>query len=410
MASMTWDRLIVDCRLATMIAGTPYGAIENGALLIRDGRIDFAGAAKDLPFDAWRATKIIDRLDGRWVTPGLIDCHTHLVFGGNRVAEFEARAGGTRYEDIAREGGGILSTVRATRASSEEDLIAGAQARLGQMMREGLTTVEIKSGYGLDRDTELRMLSAARALGRHTGVRVHATYLGLHTLPPESVDDRATYVRFVAEDMLPAIAHARLADSVDAFLESIAFMREEVATVFNAAKKLRMPIRLHADQLCNGGGAALAAEYRALSADHLEYTDEDGVRALAKAGTVAVLLPGAFVFLRETQLPPIEALRRHGVPIAIATDCNPGSSPLLSPLMAMNLACAAFHLTPEEALVGFTRNAARALGLANEIGTLEAGKCADFAVWSIERPSELSYWMGGAPLWRCYAKGQPLQM
>ncbi len=404
-----WDRLIVDCRIATMRTdGTPYGTIEDGALLIGDGRIAFAGPRSELPADAEARTKDIDRLDDRWVTPGLVDCHTHIVFAGDRVADFDARQKGASYEDIARKGGGIATTVRATRAASEADLVETAARRLEQMIREGLTTIEVKSGYGLDRDTEFRMLSAAKELGRRYGVRVCATYLGLHALPPEYANNRASYLNLVVNEILPALKKAGLVDAVDAFMEPIAFTGEEISIFFQAAKKLNLPVKLHADQLGNRDGAKLAAEFHALSADHIEHADEAGVKALAQTGTVAVILPGAFLFLRETQKPPLELLRRYKVPMAIATDCNPGSSPIVSPLAAMHLACTLFALTPEEALAGMTRNGARALGLANDIGTLEIGKYADLAVWSIEHPSELAYWLGLKLCWKSYVRGAPL--
>ena len=402
-----WDRLIVDCRIATMReGGTAFGAIDDGALLIRDGRIAFVGARKDLPSDSAKGAKQTDRLGGRWVTPGLVDCHTHIVFGGNRVADFEARLKGESYEDIARRGGGIATTVRATRAASEAELIEAATPLLEEMRRNGLTTVEIKSGYGLDRETESRMLSAAKELGRKQGIRVRTTYLGLHALPPEFANKRAAYVELVVNDVLPALAEAKLIDAVDAFLEKIAFTADEVETFFRAAKKLGLPVKLHADQLGNGGGAALAAEFQALSADHIEHTDEAGVKALAKAGTVAVLLPAAFLFLRDTHKPPIELLRKHKVAMAVATDCNPGSSPTVSPLIAMHLACVLFGLTPEEALAGMTRNGAHALGL-DDVGTLEAGKAADLAVWNVDQPAELAYWLGRPLCERTYVAGVP---
>ncbi len=408
MTKAAWDRLIVDCRLATMAAnGAPYGAIEDGALLIRDRQPAFVGARSELPNGALNATKNVDRLDGRWVTPGLVDCHTHIVFAGDRVGEFEARLAGASYEDIARKGGGIAATVRATRAATQDDLVKAAAPRLQQMMSEGLTAIEVKSGYGLDRDSEFRMLSAAKELGRRFGIRVCTTYLGLHALPPEYANNRAAYVALVTNEILPALKQAGLVDAVDAFMEPIAFSGEEISVFFQAAKQLGLPVKLHAEQRGNRGGAALAARFRALSADHVEYADEAGVKALAKAGTVAVILPGAFLFLRETQKPPLELLRRYNVPVAIATDCNPGSSPIVSPLAVMHLACTLFGLTPEEALAGMTRNGARALGLANEIGTLETGKCADLAVWSVKQPSELAYWLGHSPCNTTYIQGQP---
>lgn len=386
------DRLITDCRLATMIeGGETYGLIEDGAIVIRDGRIVWAGARADLP--SHEATQT-DRLGGRWVTPGLVDCHTHLVFGGDRSGEFEQRLGGATYEEIARAGGGIVSSVAATRAASEDELYASAVGRLAGLKATGVTTVEIKSGYGLDRDGELKMLRVARRIGREAGVRVRTSYLGLHAVPPEWKADRGRYVDLAVDDILPA-AHAEgLVDAVDAYCEPIAFSTDEVGRLFDKAKALGLPVKLHADQLSDGGGAALAARYGALSADHVEYSDEAGVRAMAEAGVVAVLLPGAWLMLRETTMPPVDLLRRHGVAMAVATDCNPGTSPLASMTAAINLACVQFRLTPEEALAGATRIAARALGLEGEIGTIEAGKAADLAVWDIERPAELAYWLG----------------
>ena len=386
------DRLITDCRLATMVeGGAAYGAIEDGALLIREGRIAWVGARADLPAHLAVET---ERLDGRWVTPGLIDCHTHLVFGGDRSGEFEQRLGGATYEEIARAGGGIVSTMAATRAASEDDLYASALTRLAGLKATGVTTVEIKSGYGLDRDSELKMLRVARRIGREAGVRVRTSYLGLHAVPPEYRTDRAAYVDLAVDDILPA-AHAEgLVDAVDAYCEPIAFSTDEVARLFDKARTLGLPVKLHADQLSDGGGAALAGRYGALSADHVEHTTGAGVRAMAEAGVVAVLLPGAWLMLRETMLPPIDLFRAHGVAMAVATDCNPGTSPVASMTAAITLACVQFRLTPEEALAGATRHAARALGLADEIGTLEAGKAADLAVWDIERPAELAYWLG----------------
>jgi len=386
------DRLITDCRLATMVeGGAAYGAILDGALLVRDGRIVWAGARDDLPA---HEAATIDRLDGRWVTPGLVDCHTHLVFGGDRSGEFEQRLGGATYEEIARAGGGIVSSVAATRAASEDALYASAVARLAGLKATGVTTVEIKSGYGLDEESELKMLRVARRIGREAGVRVRTSYLGLHAVPPEWKTDRGRYVDLAVDDILPA-AHAEgLVDAVDAYCEPIAFSTEEVARLFDRAKALGLPVRLHADQLSDGGGAALAARYGALSADHVEHTNAAGVQAMAAAGVVAVLLPGAWLMLRETVLPPIDPFRRHGVAMAVATDCNPGTSPVASMTAAINLACVQFRLTPEEALAGATRIAARALGLEAEVGTLEAGKAADLAVWDIERPAELAYWLG----------------
>ncbi|WP_292027430.1 imidazolonepropionase [Brevundimonas sp. UBA2416] len=389
---MRADRLITDCRLATMAeGGAAYGAVEDGALLVRDGRIVWAGARAELPVHEAART---DRLDGRWVTPGLVDCHTHLVFGGDRSGEFEQRLGGATYEEIARAGGGIVSSVAATRAASEDELYASALGRLAGLKATGVTTIEIKSGYGLDHDSELKMLRVARRIGREAGVRVRTSYLGLHAVPPEWRTARGRYVDLAVDDILPA-AHAEgLVDAVDAYCEPIAFSTDEVGRLFDRAKALGLPVKLHADQLSDGGGAALAARYGALSADHVEHTTEAGVRAMAEAGVVAVLLPGAWLMLRETVLPPMDLFRRHGVAMAVATDCNPGTSPVASMTAAINLACVQFRLTPEEALAGATRIAARALGLQDEIGTLEAGKSADLAVWDIERPAELAYWLG----------------
>ena len=386
------DKLITGCRLATMVpGGEAYGAIEDGAILVRDGRIAWVGARAELPA---HETAEAERLGGRWVTPGLVDCHTHLVFGGDRSGEFEQRLNGATYEEIARAGGGIVSTMAATRAASEDELYANAVARLKGLKATGVTTVEIKSGYGLDHDSELKMLRVARRIGREAGVRVRTSYLGLHAVPPEHRQDRAAYVDKAVDEILPAAAAEGLVDAVDAYCEPIAFSGEEVARLFDKARALGLPVKLHADQLSDGRGAVLAAKYGALSADHVEHTSEAGVRAMAEAGVVAVLLPGAFLMLRETTPPPVDMFRRHGVDMAVATDCNPGTSPVASMTAAINLACVQFRLTPEEALAGATRHAARALGLADEIGTIEAGKAADLAVWDIERPAELAYWLG----------------
>lgn len=390
-----WDHLWINARLATMREGVgAYGAIENAALADKGGRFVFAGPMRDLPGKPDDlATRVIDAKN-QWITPGLIDCHTHLVFAGNRAAEFEQRLKGASYEQIAKAGGGIMSTVRATRAASEEDLTAQSRARFNALMSEGVTTVEIKSGYGLDLETELRQLRIARRLGAENYARVSATYLGLHALPPESAASRAAYVAEMSGPVLRAIAAEGLADAVDAFCEGIAFTAQETEQLFAAAAAVGLRVKLHADQLSDTNGAALAAKFRALSADHLEYTDAAGVAAMAKAGTVAVLLPGAFFVLRESRKPPVDAFRRARVPIAVATDCNPGTSPVVSLITTMNMACTLFGLTPEEALAGVTRNAARALGLQDETGTLEAGKAADYAVWPIGHPCELSYWIG----------------
>ncbi len=380
-----------NARLATFAAA---GDVARGTLAAEGGRIVYAGPAADAP--KFRGAERID-CDGRWITPGLIDCHTHLVHAGNRAREFEMRLKGATYEEIARAGGGILSTVAATRAASEGELLDASLPRLDALLAEGVTTVEIKSGYGLSLEDETNQLHAARALAERRPVTIVTTFLGAHAMPPEAKGDKDAYIDTVCRDMIPAIARAKLADAVDAFSETIAFSPEQVSRVFETAKAHGLRVKLHADQLSNSGGAALAARFGALSADHLEHTDEAGIVALAAAGSVAVLLPGAFYFLRETKLPPVELLRKHGVPIAIATDCNPGTSPLTSLLLTMNMAATCFRLTVDECLAGVTRNAARALGRA-DIGTLEAGKRCDLAIWDIEQPAELVYRMGFNPL------------
>jgi len=391
------NRLWTQARLATMSprVNAPYGAVEDGVVATRDGRIVYAGPRREAP--TLRAAETID-CSGRWITPGLIDCHTHLVYGGDRAHEFELRLQGASYEEIARAGGGILSSVRATRAASEDELFNSADRRLAELTREGVTTVEIKSGYGLDTESETKVLRVARRIARERDVTVRTTFLGAHAVPPEYKGRSGDYAALVAGPMLDAVVAENLADAVDVFCEGIAFSPEETRAVFVAAKAKGLAIKIHAEQLSNLGGAKLAAEMGALSADHLEHLDEDGVIAMAKAGTVAVVLPGAFYFLRETVKPPLDLLRKHGVPIALATDANPGTSPLTSPLMTLNMGCTLFRLTPEEALAGLTRNAARALGLADEVGTLEAGKACDLAIWDIERPAELSYRIGFNPL------------
>jgi imidazolonepropionase len=395
-----WDTLWLGAHLATMTqGGAPYGAIRDGAIGVKDGVIAWIGPRAELPGAAPDlALRTYACYAGEWITPGLIDCHTHLVFAGNRAGEFEQRLKGASYEEIARAGGGISATVAATRAATLYDLASSAERRLESFKADGVTTIEIKSGYGLDLDTERRMLQAARELAARQHIRVRTTFLGLHAIPPEYRDDRGAYVDLVCNEMLPALAGEGLIDAVDAFCETIGFSADEVARFFDAARALGVPMKLHAEQLSNQSGAALASSHRALSADHLEWLDDAGIEAMARAGTVAVLLPGAFYFLRETKLPPIDKLRAAGVLMAVATDCNPGTSPLTSPLIALNMACTLFHLTPEEALVGMTRNAAKALGLAHEIGTLEVGKAADFALWNVREPSELAYWLGAAPL------------
>ena len=393
-----WDAIWTGGRLATMVDGsTPYGAIEDGAIATEGGTIAWVGPRADVPGPPETLARDVHGLDGRWLTPGLIDCHTHLVYGGDRAHEFELRLQGASYEEIARAGGGIVSTVKATRAASEDDLFATARRSLSALVTEGVTTVEIKSGYGLDLDTELKQLRVARRLGEALPVTVKTSFLGAHALPPE-YDGRAEGYIDAVVAMMPQVAASGLADAVDAFCETIGFTAEQTARVFEAAGAHDLPVKLHADQLSDLGGAALAARYGALSADHLEYTSESGVAAMAKAGTVAVLLPGAFYVLRETKLPPIDAFRGAGVPIALATDCNPGSAPVTSLLLMLSMGCTLFRLTPEEALAGVTRNGAKALGMAKTHGALEVGKAADFAVWDIERPAELAYRVGFNPL------------
>lgn len=385
-------------RLATFAPGLPgLGAVDKGALAIRDGRIAFAGPEADLPASLLDGAETIDG-EGRWITPGLIDCHTHLVWAGDRAHEFELRLAGASYEEVARAGGGIVSSVAALRAASEDDLVRQSLPRLDALIAEGVTTLEVKSGYGLDLPSERKALRAARRLAGSRPVSVRTTFLGAHALPPEAGGDKDRYIAEVADTMLPALAAESLVDAVDAFCEGLAFSPEQVARVFDRAKALGLPVKLHADQLSNLGGAALAARYGALSADHLEHTDEAGAAAMARSGTVAVLLPGAYYFIRETKLPPVALFRRHGVPMAVATDANPGTSPLTSLLLAMNMAATLFRLTVDECLAGVTREAARALGILAEVGTLEAGKRADLAVWSVERPAELVYRMGFNPL------------
>ncbi|WP_024342588.1 imidazolonepropionase [Bradyrhizobium japonicum] len=400
-----FDRIWHNARLATMRADRPdLGEIQLGVIAALSGRIVYAGAQADFPADA-DAIERID-CDGRWITPGLIDCHTHLVYGGNRAHEFELRLKGASYEEVARAGGGIVSTVAATRRASEADLIASALPRLDALIAEGVTTIEIKSGYGLDTETEMRQLAAARNLGRQRPVAIRTSFLGAHALPVEADGDKNRYIDLVCKEMLPAVARTGLADAVDAFMEGIAFSAEQTARVFETARGLGLPVKLHADQLSNLGGAALAAKFSALSADHLEHTDEAGAAAMARSGTVAVLLPGAFYFIRETQKPPVETFREAGVHMALATDCNPGSSPLTSLLLAMNMGATLFRMTVAECIIGVTREGARALGVVDETGTLEAGKWCDLAIWDIERPAELVYRIGFNPLHRRVWRGQ----
>ena len=393
-----WDALWFDARIATMaVGGASYGAIEDAAIAVVDDRIAWLGPVAELPSEPADCAAETHDVGGRWITPGLIDCHSHIVYGGGRAAEFELRLEGASYEEISRAGGGIRSTVAATRAASEEDLFASAALRLADLTAEGVTTVEIKSGYGLDVETEIKMLRVARRLGEALPLTVKTSFLGAHAVPPEYEGRPGDYIDFVCLEALPA-AHAEgLVDAVDGFCETIGFTTKQTERLFVAARALDLPVKLHAEQLSDQGGAKLAARFGALSADHLEFLSDDGVEAMAAAGTVAVLLPGAFYFLRETKLPPIDAFRAAGVPIAIATDSNPGSSPVSSLLLMLNMACTLFRMTPEEALAGVTRNAAQALGMAESRGTLEAGKAADFAIWDIERPAELAYRIGANP-------------
>ena len=393
-----FDAVWIDVNVATLAAdaGAPYGAIENAAVAIKDGKIAWVGPRADLPaFDALAIP--VYKGQGGWLTPGLIDCHTHIVYGGHRAREFELRLQGASYQEIAAAGGGIVSTVKATREADEQTLYVSAKDRLNALMREGVTTVEIKSGYGLDVDNELKMLRVARLLGEHHPVDVRTTFLGAHALPTEFKDNADGYIDLVCGEMLSRVADEGLADAVDAFCESVGFDVDQTRRVFEAARARQLPVKLHAEQLSNLGGAKLAASFDALSVDHIEYLDEAGVEAIANSGTVAVVLPGAFYFLRETQMPPLDLLRKHGVPMAIATDANPGSSPLCSLLLMLNMACTLFRMTPEEALAGVTRHASRALGLQDSVGTLEVGKQADLVLWDIDHPAQLAYQYGVNP-------------
>lgn len=404
-----WDTLWTKGRLATMDGSRsePYGALEPGALATLDGRIAWIGHEAELPDAPERlARKVID-LENRWITPGLIDCHTHIVYGGNRAGEFEQRLGGASYEQIARAGGGILSTVRATREADEHTLVDTARRRLESLLAEGVTTVEIKSGYGLDKANETKILRVARQLGKTLPVRVVTSFLGAHALPEEYRNRPDQYLDLVCGEILDAVVEEGLADAVDAFCETIAFSVEQTERVFLAAQARGLPVKLHAEQLSDLGGSQLLARYGGLSADHLEYLSPEGVLCLADSGTVAVLLPGAFYVLRETQRPPVKLLREAGVPMAIATDCNPGSSPVVSLLLMLNMGCTLFAMTPEEALAGVTRHAAQALGLGDHLGTLETGKIADLAIWDIEIPAQLAYEIGANPLHSVARAGDP---
>lgn len=400
-----WDSLWRNVHLATMEAGTDYGIIRDAAIAVKDGKIAWLGAAQDLPVDY--VAQITHDGQGCWLTPGLIDCHTHMVYAGNRSNEFEARLNGVAYEEIARQGGGIVSTVKATRAATEQELMQASLPRVLSSLREGVTTLEIKSGYGLDTATEAKILRVARQIQRELPVRVTTTFLGAHALPPEFAGRADDYIDEVCERMLPAIVAEGLADAVDVFCEKIGFTPAQTERVFLAAQRHGLPVKLHAEQLSDQGGAALTAQYHGLSADHLEYLSDEGITAMQTHGTVAVLLPGAFYFLRETKYPPLAALRAAGVPIALATDCNPGTSPMTSPLLTMNMACTLFRMTPLEALQGVTHHAARALGLHHQIGSLSVGKQADFALWKIERPADLAYMIGVNPCVASVFSGLP---
>lgn len=398
-------RIWTNARLATLVPGTAgLGEIDRGLISAEGGRIVYAGPASDAP-DLTGEAEVID-CEGRWITPGLIDPHTHLVFGGDRAHEFELRLAGASYEAIARAGGGIVSTMAATRAASEDELVAAALPRLDALIAEGATTVEVKSGYGLSLEQELKSLRAARRLGKVRPASIATTFLGAHALPPEFAGDPDAYIDLVCGEMIPAVAREGLADAVDAFCEGIGFTRDQTRRVFEAARAHGLPVKLHAEQLTNLHGAALAAEFGALSADHLEHLDADGVAAMARAGVTATLLPGAYYFVRETKAPPIDLLRGAGVPMALATDCNPGTSPLTSLLLTMNMAATLFRLTVDECLAGVTREAARALGRLSQVGTLEAGKVCDLAIWDIDRPAELIYRMGFNPLHARVWRGQ----
>ena len=405
MPASRWDLLLTHANLATFAGDAPFGLIEDGALACVDGRIAWLGPMRELPSDAVAART--GDLGGALLTPGLVDCHTHLVFGGNRAHEFDMRLNGASYEDIAKSGGGIVSSVRATRAANEDELFAQSLPRARALLADGVTTLEIKSGYGLEPETERRMLRVARRIGTELGITVRTSFLGLHALPPEYRERRDDYVALVCDDMLPALAAEGLVDAVDAFCERIAFTPAETRRLFERATQLGLPVKLHAEQLSDQGGAALVASFDGLSADHLEHLGETGIAAMAQAGTVAVLLPGAFYALRETQLPPVAALHERGVPIAIATDCNPGTSPLLSLRLAANMACTLFRLTPEEALRGITTHAARALGFADR-GTLAVGQRADLVAWHAQHPAELCYWIGGPLARTVYVAGESI--
>lgn len=405
---MSWDLLLTNASLATFADESGYGLLNDAAVACQDGRIAWIGLMQDVPpLSAASARQIYDA-GGALVTPGLIDCHTHLVFGGERAQEFDRRLNGASYEDIARAGGGIVSTVRATRQASEDELLAQSLPRAQALLADGVTTLEIKSGYGLELESERRMLRVARRIGQTLGIHVQTSFLGLHALPPEYKERRGDYVALVCDELLPVLADEGLVDAVDAFCEGIGFSRAETQRVFEHARQLGLRVKLHAEQLSDLGGASLVAEFQGLSADHLEYLGNAGIEAMARAGITAVLLPGAFYALRETKLPPTDALRAHRVPMAIATDCNPGTSPLLSLRLAANMACTLFRLTPEEALRGITVNAARALGLADR-GKIAIGHHADLVAWNVKQPAELCYWIGGSLVRQVWVGGRSVE-
>lgn len=398
MSNFNWQRLWVNVNLMTMTdSGNSYGEILNGAIAIADGKISWLGRQQDLPSFSEENVEVIDG-KGQWLTPGLIDCHTHIVYGGQRANEFEMRLEGATYEQIAKAGGGIVSTVEATRKASHEELLKSALKRLKALHQQGVTTAEVKSGYGLDTETEMKMLRVATELADHLPVTIKRTFLGAHALPKEFEGKADDYIKYVCDEMLPAVANAQLVDAVDVFCEGIGFNVQQTQSVFEAASKYDLPVKVHAEQLSNIGGTELATAYGALSSDHVEFLNEAGIEKMANTGTVAVLLPGAFYFIRETQLPPIELLRKHKVPMAIATDSNPGSSPISSIQLMLNMACTLFRLTPVEALAGVTCNAAKALNMEGSSGQLAVGLDADFALWDIEQPAELCYQFGVNPL------------
>lgn len=401
-----WDTLLLDCHAATMRQefGDGFGTIRDAAIAIGGGRIAWIGRAKDRPSTKARRTR---HLDHAWVTPGLIDCHTHLVFGGDRIGDWRKRQSGITYEEIAAAGGGILSTVRATRAASGTALMAAALGRVRAMAAQGVTTAEIKSGYGLDLETETKMLRVAKRVGVSGRVRVVRTFLGAHAIPPEYKARRAAYIDLLCDTMIPAIAHENLAEACDVFCEPFAFTLDDAERILRMAKRHNLSLKLHGEQMSNQGAAALGARLGALSVDHLEHLDAKGIAAMADAGTVAVLLPVAHYFTHETKMPPIADMRRAGVEMAVATDCNPGTSPVVSPLLALNMACVLFGLTPEEAVAGMTRQAAKALGMQDSLGTLETGKVADLTVWNVSEPAELAYWLGADLLRERYYAGRP---